>query len=541
MADDIRALLDEAAGPDEPTDDAAFDALWQRGRAQRRRDRVLAGTAGVAVVAAMTVGVFTLARAPQSPEIVDGPSAPAVGAAPAGECPVTVPDVGFDPPGDRPARLPDDLRWYGTPELWTALPADGAFVERTSVWWVEDFDGEVSQDDLRVTWERLDDPDADVVESTSLTSGRTDRDGWFYIAGFDPTDAGCWQVTARTAEAELSFVYESDGTSLAASEESPDVAASSSDEPSVTPTDGTSPDPRTVSTVADDLDYFRSPSGNIACWFRDGGADGPALAECQIEEYDYTPIFVGPFEDSCEFDWGNILTTSAAGPGFSCFSDAYYAVVDGDDDIETGDWPVAEYGTTVARNGIECRSERTGVTCTDPSGNGFTVARAAYEFFGPDVQGVPAPTDGATAPETREDIGHFRTADGAIHCRYLEWFDGSLECLVTAVSPDAVPGAPDSAARSDCPDDQLQAFALTGGPPSSTCVGVGRYQSGADTPSDITTWPVIDDGQSVMRHGIRCDVELSELTCDGRDGFGFMLTPTTFTQFGPDGSAVTEP
>lgn len=57
-------------------------------------------------------------------------------------CPVTDPQPGaIAPPSPYPERRADDLVWYGSADLWTALPADGAYNPRKSVWWSQSFPG----------------------------------------------------------------------------------------------------------------------------------------------------------------------------------------------------------------------------------------------------------------------------------------------------------------------------------------------------------------------------------------------------------------
>lgn len=128
------------------------------------------------------------------------------------ECPVTEPPApGFVPPKPHPVNPSvAGMVWFGTAELWTALPADGAYSPRKSVWWSSAFrgGGKEPQPEIDVVWERLD------LDGTSFTNGgrgtnaHTDEDGWFMIAGGDPNEPGCWRVTASYRDVTLSYVYE---------------------------------------------------------------------------------------------------------------------------------------------------------------------------------------------------------------------------------------------------------------------------------------------------------------------------------------------
>jgi hypothetical protein len=128
-------------------------------------------------------------------------------------CPITLPNPeGFVPPSPWPAQpvAPGDV-WYGTAELWTALPIDGDYGLRKSVWWSSNFPGGTveEQPPLSVTWERLDDGDPGVQAGEGATNAYTDEDGWFMIAGIDPDESGCFRVTATYKGATLSYVYQS--------------------------------------------------------------------------------------------------------------------------------------------------------------------------------------------------------------------------------------------------------------------------------------------------------------------------------------------
>jgi hypothetical protein len=128
-------------------------------------------------------------------------------------CPVTIPDGRFAPPDGypgAPSRLATGHRWYGSDRLWTVLPVDGGHGERKSVWWSTAFPGgdEEERPPIAVTWTRLDDPDTEPHTQAEGTNAYTVADGWFMIAGIDPDESGCWEVTASYKGATLSYVYE---------------------------------------------------------------------------------------------------------------------------------------------------------------------------------------------------------------------------------------------------------------------------------------------------------------------------------------------
>jgi hypothetical protein len=154
---------------------------------------------------------------------------------PAFECPVTIPpqpgfaasepddatySQHFPAPDPWPAEYPyADTVWYGTDDLWTALPTDGEYGTRKSVWWSSNFEGGISESEpeVWVTWTRLDTDEPVTFDNAGkATNAHTPTDGWFMIAGIDPGEPGCWEVTATYKGATLTYVYETAAEQLSA-------------------------------------------------------------------------------------------------------------------------------------------------------------------------------------------------------------------------------------------------------------------------------------------------------------------------------------
>jgi hypothetical protein len=108
---------------------------------------------------------------------------------------------------------------------------------------------------------------------------------------------------------------------------------------------------------------FVSPSGNIACQLTEAAPAGTqgsaAQAYCQtnsppqsvmLDQYG-SPTLVGCTADSC---------TLQAGQGY----------------------PTLAYGQTARHSVFTCVSEAAGVTCTTPSGGGFTISRSGITKVG---------------------------------------------------------------------------------------------------------------------------------------------------------------
>lgn len=122
-----------------------------------------------------------------------------------------------------------------------------------------------------------------------------------------------------------------------------------------------------TSSHADDLLFFRSPTGNINCLIATGDY---AEARCDMKQL--TPSFTIPPQD-CDLDWGSrfAIDLSDRKGQLACVGDT---VID-QNAVEIG------YGQTLSFGGFDCTSEKTGMTCTNPAGQGFNIARARPTLF----------------------------------------------------------------------------------------------------------------------------------------------------------------
>lgn len=119
--------------------------------------------------------------------------------------------------------------------------------------------------------------------------------------------------------------------------------------------------------AAQDYVGFQSPTGNIHCalYLTGSGAE----ARCDLREL--KPSF--PNRPAwCELDWGSAFAVGTQGP-------AAPACV-GDTVMDPGN-PVLPYGEAVSMGGISCVSAKTGMTCTNGEGHGFSVARSGQQLF----------------------------------------------------------------------------------------------------------------------------------------------------------------
>ena len=118
---------------------------------------------------------------------------------------------------------------------------------------------------------------------------------------------------------------------------------------------------------ADDYFGFRSPTGNIHCAMY--VFEGRAEARCDIR--DYTPSFTRA-PAGCDLDWGMAFAVGASGKGvLACVGDT----------VQDPANPVLPYGEAISLGGISCVSAKTGMTCTNADGHGFSVAKAKQKLF----------------------------------------------------------------------------------------------------------------------------------------------------------------
>lgn len=132
-------------------------------------------------------------------------------------CPVTQPpDPPFTPPEPNSASLQGEF-WYGSQEFWTSLPMDGAWRDlpysetgytQKVFWWRQGYDWKAEPEpDLTVTGRRLDGEAPPLVASKATNAYAADI-GSAMLVGVDIPTAGCWEITGRIGEQELSFVIQ---------------------------------------------------------------------------------------------------------------------------------------------------------------------------------------------------------------------------------------------------------------------------------------------------------------------------------------------
>ena len=122
-----------------------------------------------------------------------------------------------------------------------------------------------------------------------------------------------------------------------------------------------------TSALADDYIAFRSPSGNIACALMSGAYAG---ARCDMR--DLTHSFPNRPAD-CDLDWGDAFGIDAGGRQGQ-------VLCHGDTVIDPNAMTLG-YGQTATLGDITCTSDKTGMTCQNAQGHGFTIAKAVQHLF----------------------------------------------------------------------------------------------------------------------------------------------------------------
>ncbi len=119
--------------------------------------------------------------------------------------------------------------------------------------------------------------------------------------------------------------------------------------------------------MADDYLAIRSPSGNIFCGLSSGDYAG---VRCDMIAL--TPTNTTPPPD-CELDWGSSFEV---GP-----NDRKGALACVGDSVADANALVLDYGKSVSLGTITCTSEKTGMTCVNGLGHGFSLSKAKQRLF----------------------------------------------------------------------------------------------------------------------------------------------------------------
>ena len=148
---------------------------------------------------------------------IESTSTPALNSgAPSAGCPLTTPqDPPFVPPPPYDKLGFEGEFWYGSPALWTAVRHNGTWealphnpegYTQKVFWWRDDYVW-VNEPEpaLIVTAERLD-VKAPPVNASKATNAYASDIGSAMLVGVDLPSLGCWKITGKYGQTELSFV-----------------------------------------------------------------------------------------------------------------------------------------------------------------------------------------------------------------------------------------------------------------------------------------------------------------------------------------------
>ena len=135
---------------------------------------------------------------------------------PPASCPITIPqNPPFTPPAPYDSMGFEEEFWYGSSSLWTAVRESGVWealphnpegYTQKVFWWR---DGYVWTNEpepaLTVTGERLDAP-APPLNVSKATNASASDIGSAMLVGVDMPTLGCWKITGKYGDAQLSFV-----------------------------------------------------------------------------------------------------------------------------------------------------------------------------------------------------------------------------------------------------------------------------------------------------------------------------------------------
>jgi hypothetical protein len=118
---------------------------------------------------------------------------------------------------------------------------------------------------------------------------------------------------------------------------------------------------------AQDIMGFQSPSKNIVCIYFE--YDEHKALRCDVGDMAGT---IPPKPRDCELAWGHSFEVEAKGKaGRSCAGDTQMGQP----------LRVLPYGEVWQRSGITCKSEQSGVTCSNADRHGFLLSRAKQTVF----------------------------------------------------------------------------------------------------------------------------------------------------------------
>lgn len=114
-----------------------------------------------------------------------------------------------------------------------------------------------------------------------------------------------------------------------------------------------------------DMQFFTSPSGNVAC------LSDAEWVRCDIRQRVWSPP-PRPADCSNQTGFGQgIMLNARGGAQFVCAGDTTFG----------SNARVLQYGQRLNRGSYSCASETAGISCRNAAGRGFMISREAYRIF----------------------------------------------------------------------------------------------------------------------------------------------------------------
>jgi hypothetical protein len=115
---------------------------------------------------------------------------------------------------------------------------------------------------------------------------------------------------------------------------------------------------------------FKMPSKNVYCIIEPADGSQPADLRCDIQQMN-NPMPAPPRD--CPLSYGDAfsITPNGASGRLVCHGDT----------TKNDDLPMLAYGSLWNEKGFTCRSEMSGLTCTNARGHGFSLSRANQRTF----------------------------------------------------------------------------------------------------------------------------------------------------------------
>ena len=119
--------------------------------------------------------------------------------------------------------------------------------------------------------------------------------------------------------------------------------------------------------LADEFIYFHTPSDNIHCLLMSGEFEGVRCDMLELtQSFPRRPV-------DCDLEWGDAFEVGPA--------DRQGHVVCHGDTVINPDSMELGYGASATLGDFTCLSEKTGMTCQNARGHGFSIAKARQKLF----------------------------------------------------------------------------------------------------------------------------------------------------------------